>query len=512
MRVFLSNILSLAAGNVFTLVVNFIFSLVLLARLTDSEYGLQGAVVAFTNIVMAVAALGLFHLNIRELTNRTPEQQRDIYNSFFSLQLLLATLACVSAAGIAALLNSFPGLQFTILLLGMFTLVLSYAPIAPTEALLIVRGQTWRMALLQSFYALCTCVLGVVILLSRDHSGAASLSANIQRFAPRLSLTDFGAIYEIYVALSLLSVFVIGLYMREAWRMNPGGPRLVFRPRQWLAFVREALPGGLGGIFLMLTRSIGTYLVFTFASDTGAGHIYLSYTLYQAVSLIVWVPYAVSILPVMTHLHDQAPERLKWLNSRSITWLLAVTLPIALGGTLLATSILSILGPSKIDAVPTLQVFIWSIPLTVLVEYFFRLQLVSSRQHTYLIAVGLGAVVNILLCLVLIPRYGAPGAAFGVVAGMAVSALISGWVLRRWLFSGVRRLDLPALIVALVGMTIVVTATGGLSVFLRIGLGALVYGVLTFGLGLFRLADWQTARTLLGTMTTSEVSAESPAK
>src|SRR5437868_14854000 len=109
MRTFLSNILSLMAGNLFTLVVNFIFSIVLVTRLTDSEYGLQGAIVAFTNMIMAVAYLGLFNLTTRELTNRTPEQQQDIYSSIFSLELLLATTACAAGSIVAILLHSFTG-------------------------------------------------------------------------------------------------------------------------------------------------------------------------------------------------------------------------------------------------------------------------------------------------------------------------------------------------------------------------------------------------------------------
>jgi O-antigen/teichoic acid export membrane protein len=498
MRTFLSNILSLMAGNVFTLFVNLVFSLSLIAKLTDSEYGLQGAIVSFANIVMAAAYLGLFNLTSRELTNRTLEQQHDIYNTIFSLDLLLAVIASGVACIVAGALNTFPGPQFVIMLLGMFTLVLSYAPIAPTEAFLIVRGQTWRMALLQSFYALCTCVTGIVILFARDNSGTVRLSSSIHNFTALITVTDYGSIYAIYVSLSLLSVLTIGMYMREAHRLVPGGPKLVFRPRQWIAYIREAAPGGLGASLTMLTRSIGTYLVFTFVSNTGAGYIYLSYTLYQAITLIVWVPYAVSILPIMTHLYAESQEKLKWLNSRSITWLLAITLPIALGTMLLTTNILTLLGPSKANAAPTLKIFIWSVPLTVLVEYFFRLQLVSARQHTYIIASALGAFTNILVCFLLVPTYGAPGAALGTVLGMATSTILSGWELREWVISNVRYMDLLTLAIALIGMTIVVTVTGSLSVFLRIFLGGFAYTVLATGLGLFRLSDWRIVRSLLG--------------
>lgn len=468
-------------GNIFTLIVNFVFSLVLVQRLSDNEFGLQAAIVAFSNIVMALASMGLFTVTSRELANRTPEQQHEIYNSVFSLQLVMATVVCGAAGAVAALLGSFPGPQFIILLLGLFSLVLSYAPIAPTEALLIVRGQMWRMASLQSQYAFWSCLAGILIVFQG------------------------GGIGPIYIALAILSIVTILLYMREAWRLVPGGPRLVFRPREWAYYLGEGFPGGLGSFFFITTRSIGTYLVYTFLSETHAGYLGVSFMLIQATTLIVWVPYAVSILPVMTRLYSEARDQLQWLASRSITWLMAVTLPVAIGTTLLAPEILRVLGESKVAAAPTLRIFIWTIPLTVLVEFFFRMLLVAGRQRVYLIATALGAILNIGLCLVLIPHYGLNGgvesAALAALIGTGVIAVLCGWEVRSWLLPQARPSDLLRLSLALIGMALAVQTANGLSVYMRIGIGALVYGVIALVLGLFSLGDWHTARTLFATAT-----------
>src|SRR5258708_24732270 len=124
MRTFLSNMLSLMAGNVYTLAISFVFSLLLVQRLSVEEYGLQSTLVAFTTIVMSVAYLGLFNVTTRQLTGRSPEEQTRIYNSVLSLVLLLSTAACLLASLIALVLNSFPGAQYTILRLSLFTLVL----------------------------------------------------------------------------------------------------------------------------------------------------------------------------------------------------------------------------------------------------------------------------------------------------------------------------------------------------------------------------------------------------
>src|ERR1051326_4905749 len=98
MRAFLSSLLSVLAVNIYTLAIGFVFSLVLLKKLSPDEFGLQSAIVAFTTIIMSLAYLGLFTVISRELTGRTPEQQHEIYSSIFSLMILLSTVACTLSA------------------------------------------------------------------------------------------------------------------------------------------------------------------------------------------------------------------------------------------------------------------------------------------------------------------------------------------------------------------------------------------------------------------------------
>src|SRR5260221_13599193 len=101
-------------------------------------------------------------------------------------------------------------------------------------------------------------------------------------------------------------------YMREARRLVAGGPRFIVRGYQWLYFLRQGIPGGLGGFFFMATRLIGTYLVYTFISNIAAGFLGISFLLVQGTMLVIWVPYAVSIMPVLTRLFGENQDQFKW--------------------------------------------------------------------------------------------------------------------------------------------------------------------------------------------------------
>jgi O-antigen/teichoic acid export membrane protein len=219
--------------------------------------------------------------------------------------------------------------------------------------------------------------------------------------------------------------------------------------------------------------------------------------LIQAANSLVWIPYAINILPVMARLHARSPEHWTWVGSRSVTLLLTVTLPIAAGTTLLAPDILRVLGESQVVAAPALRLFIWALPLNVLESFFYQMLVVLARQRHYMLAAGVGAAVNVILFLALIRPYGVEGAALAADTGFGCIVLVCLWMLRGYL--NIRLLDGARLAAALVCMGVAVQATAGLSVFLRIGVAALVYGGVVLAVRLFTAQDRQTALALLAT-------------
>jgi len=481
MRTFLINLASLLTGNALTLVLQFIFSVVLIQRLSQAEFGTQSAILALAGIVMGIADLGLNGITIRELAQCPPDQadqQRKIYNNLLSLQLFVSGVICLIATAAALLLNSFPGEQMVLLVLGLFTTVFSYAPIVPTEGLMAVRGRMRQIALLQTGYALCTCILAVIVL----YAG--------------------GGLNGLYVALSILSLTAIVLYMREAWRLLQGGIAFMVERREWLRYFLQAIPAGVGATLFMSCLRLGTLLVYRYVSQEGAGYLGASFMLIQAVISIAWVPYAINVLPIMARLYADAQDQLTWLGGRSVILLLTVTLPMTVGAALLPADILRVLSESQAAGASVLQVLIWALPLAVLTAFLYRMLLVMKRQRVYLAATAAGAAVNVILSVVLIPRYQAEGAALAAVISTGVIVGICLWVLRRWIVPYIRWLDMLRLAGALGAMTLAVRLTPGLPLFAHIALGGLTYIGVILGSKLFTMTDLHATRTLLATAQT----------
>jgi len=474
MRVFLSGLLSLVAGNFLALILNFIFAIILLQRLSAADYGLQSTLVAFSAIAISFSDLGLFDFSMRELARQPRDALRETFSSLLTLRLLLACVVCLVAFAIALLANSFRGPQVVILLLALFTLVLSFAPTAMIEALLGATGRTQRIALLQGIYSVGTVIAGVALL-----AAGADLTT-------------------LYLAFAVLSAVVIVLYLMEARRILPEGFGLRWQPRAWSAALRQALPGGLGSACLTFCLRFSTYLVYTFVSQEGAGYIGLSNQLYQAMIVLIWSPFAISILPVLSRLHTQSEARLQWLSGRSVTWLLAAVLPVTVGGVLLAPELLDVLKPGSGRIIaPTMQILLWVLPLDILQGFLYRILLVLGWQRAYLQSAVTALVVNIALCLTLIPAFGVQGAVAATVGSVAVVVALCTWRLRRWLFPNLRRADAARLLIALGGMSFAVLAAREWWFGWRIALGGAVYLALLFGSRLFTRADWRESRVLV---------------
>jgi O-antigen/teichoic acid export membrane protein len=473
MRAFLTNVASLLMGNLFSQAVGVIFSIVMVQRLSNSDYALQSAILAFTSIVMGIADLGLYDVATRELTRYSGEKQHEVYNNLFSLQVLLSGTICTIAAFIAWLLNSFPGDQFVVFTLGLFTLVFSYAPIIPTEALMAARGRVRQIALIQTFYALFTVLIGVPLLLAGS------------------------GIEPIYIALSILSFITIGLYFREMRSLFPGGIRLTIRLDNWKYYLSQSIPTGLGSALQMSSLRLGTYLMYTFVNKEDTSYLGVSYLIVTGVLSIVWVPYAINIMPIMIRLYTRSKEQLVWLSGRSMVLLLAATLPVCIGTSLLAPEILALISPNQIGAAPTLRLYIWVLPPAIYVGFLYRILVIMERPRLYMWLAGCGAAISAIFCFLLIPGYGSQGAALAAIIGISSIALMLIWVLRVWLFSAIRILDALRLIVALGAMGVAVQASAGLPVLLRVGIGMLTYVPLLLLSGLFTATDRQMTRSLL---------------
>ena len=160
------------------------------------------------------------------------------------------------------------------------------------------------------------------------------------------------------------------------------------------------------------------------------GYYHTAYKFVDA-PLMISAFLTLALFPVFSRLAQDAPERLLEVYSRSVKGLLILSLPIALGVTLLAEPlILLFFGDAYAPAIRPLQLLIWFLPLSYVNGVTQYILIAINRQRFITVAFLLGAGFNLLANLYAIPKYGMEGAAVTTVLSEIVLLVPFLWQVR----------------------------------------------------------------------------------
>ena len=159
--------------------------------------------------------------------------------------------------------------------------------------------------------------------------------------------------------------------------------------------------------------------------DASVGIYSAAYKLSEPLSLIAGA-IAISLFPVMAASFKTSEERLVKSYRLGVRYILIVTLPIAIGVTLLSDKvILLIYGAEFAGSAMALKILIWA--LVVNSGNYVLLDILSSmdKQKLNTVSIALCAVINVALNFVLIPILSYNGAAIATVATTVVLFIAS---------------------------------------------------------------------------------------
>ncbi|HXF94913.1 MAG TPA: flippase [Gemmatimonadales bacterium] len=293
---------------------------------------------------------------------------------------------------------------------------------------------------------------------------------------------DVAAVAQAQVAGDLAGALLLFLWLGPAVRRLPARLSLeVLEPllRRGASLVASALVGLViyNASFLFLRGLHGAPSVGYYA----AGYALVTFFLNLGTA------YSLSLLPSLTRLRA-TPAGRQGLYHASLAQVFAVGLPVAVGGTLLAGPIVSLLyGPDYAPAGLPFALLVWSIPLCLARDVPIMALLAEGRERAVFRLTALAAVVSTLLNLALIPRFGLLGAALATILtetgrlGFALGAA------RRlgYELPGLRRFARAA--GAGVLMAVLLQLLGPRSLLLAVPLGAAGYGLGLLALGGLRL-------------------------
>jgi O-antigen/teichoic acid export membrane protein len=248
-------------------------------------------------------------------------------------------------------------------------------------------------------------------------------------------------------------------------------------------------------VFATMAWNIDVVMLSKFASLHDVGLYGAAYRIFDMIRILPQC-LCMAVYPLVSQAAGVDLADVRRIGSETLRLMWMALIPIAVGGTLIAGPLLAFtVGEEFRSAGTTLAILLWTTVPYTFVRYYSYVTVAANRERVdLLLNVGLSAT-NIGLNIVLIPRYGALGAAvatlvsmcaFGLAQYLYVSTRLSGYL------APLPRLSKPAAAAAIMALFVWMRRTD--QVVLLIGAAGLVYItllLLTRSLSLEELRLWR---------------------
>lgn len=270
-----------------------------------------------------------------------------------------------------------------------------------------------------------------------------------------------------------------------------GGHALTWRGPYWTVaqpVLRRAAPMTAQLLLGLAIYNADLIFLRVFRSSEAVGYYAAAFAVVSFIANLT-IAYRTSTLPALSRAAGDITAAQTVFDTIQLHGL-AVALPIAVGGSLMATDVMvGVYGPEYRAAGPLLATLLFSVPFSTVRLIWFTTFVALERQTDLVRAMVAAAVFNTVLNVLLISQFGAIGAAWSTVA---TDVFLAGLMHVYGAASGIRtpavvRLAWPA--AACVVMAGVLTALSTSPWLLRVLAGALVYGAVLAAAGVIRFSQ-----------------------
>lgn len=386
-RTIAKNTMLLSVSTIISYILLFFFNIYIARYLGAEGYGILSLSIALAGIFAICTDLGLNTLTIRELS-----RDKTLTNDY---------LINVTAIKIFLIFFTICIIFLTVNMIG-YSKEVSYVIYLITVSIIFTSFTSIFNSIFQAYEQMEYMSVGNIL------NSAILFIGVMIGIHYKFDIFFFATIY--IVASLLVLLYCSFIYF---WKFPI--PHININLNFWKSTLKEALPFGVTNIFGSIYYWIDTVMLSKMVGNEVVGWYNAAYKLIF-VFLSVYTVYLTAVFPVMSKFYKTSDEYLKLSYERSYKYLLIISLPMAFGTTLLADKIiLLIYGNGYIPAIFALQVLVWTIPLLFINGLSGYLLGAVNRQMVLTKITCIGAVLNVILNLILIPKFSFIGSSFATV-------------------------------------------------------------------------------------------------
>ena len=369
------------------MIMGLVYSMYTARYLGPERYGTIAFALAFTSIFGVVTDLGINTLTIREVARNKNSATTFLGN----LLLIKSILVIITVAFIVVAVN----------LTGHDRIEIDVTYLISISIILSAFNGAFN-SLFQAFERIEYISIGSVL------SNISMLLGAGYAISQGFGVIGFACIYIFSSILGLAyTLFVANrLHLTHALQID--------REMIW-PMMKEALPFGITALSGMIYTYADSIMLSSLKGNEVVGWYNAPYRL---MLMMLFIPNVINVVifPVMSRYFTSSPSFLKLIYTKYLKFMLILSLPLGMGTTLIADKIiLFVFGVGFENSIVALKIIIWTIVLTFIGAAFARL-LESVNQQRIITKISMVCmVVNVLLNILLIPKFSYIGSSFVTV-------------------------------------------------------------------------------------------------
>ncbi|UZE93493.1 MAG: flippase [Candidatus Nealsonbacteria bacterium] len=376
-----------------------LFLIVYVARIFGAtEYGKFTFALSFVSLFAIFSDFGLGSLTIREFSKEKKDTKE--FSSILSLKLVLSLIALIVILFSSFFVTKDVEIQKVIWILAVYILSNSFLGI--TYAFFRARQQMEYEAFVKILQAVAVTGIGFFIIFK----------------IPSVENLSFGYLFASLIAL----IFTIFLFYSKIYPL-----KLNFDKATWRKFLTMSWPLGLSAILSMVYVNIDSIMMGNFNQITQVGWYNAAYKI-VGITLIPANFISGSFFPYLSKSFEQSKEKFKKAFDYYLEIIIFLSVPIVIGGIVLAPKIIDLVyDPSYFPSIFAFKLLIAITFLSFLSGPFNQTLFILNKQKKLLLIIFLSATTNVILNLILIPKYSLYGAAIARVSTFLLILILTIW-------------------------------------------------------------------------------------
>lgn len=414
------------------------------------EYGIFSYALGLVSMFSLFADIGLTPLLVKDLIRKTGDNKTRYVSAIISVKFVLLLFSFLLVVVLAPLTSNFS--EATSLLPFVALLVLFDNLRGFGFSLLRAENRMEKEARIDIGIELFTAIIGFAILIVNPTVKNLVLGYLVG--------SGLGAV---------LAISMMKNYIRNLW-ISIKRPIII-------DVIMSALPYALVGIFSTLMTNIDIFIIGEFLNPSAVG---LYAAALRPIGLLYLLPGFLSsaIFPIMNRMSAHHDEfGLKNVAELAMTATLALAIPIAVGGTIIGGSLVhNIFGADYSGSIVSFKILLWSIIPIFPGMILMHLLLSKGIRKAPIKATAVGAVVNVILDIILIPSHGIGGSAIAtLIAQLAMNGILFHETRKFLKLSPFHKMGTIILSSAIMGAVVYLLITGGVNSLIVMTIGVISY-------------------------------------